>query len=141
MYRRLGRCCWLLTPRVSGWYNLAVTQIRMELWTDAISGFRQAINLDPEFFDAYLNLGNIYAQRGSWKEASKSYASALKLDDSDWHLYHNYAVCEEHTGNIAHAVALYQRALDLNPQLDQSLLRNAQLKLRRLQRNDNASLP
>ncbi|MFH1995536.1 MAG: tetratricopeptide repeat protein [Candidatus Omnitrophota bacterium] len=46
----------------------------------AISLFRQAIALDPEFAESYNNLGFAYYQKGDHKEALKNFEKALEIN-------------------------------------------------------------
>ena len=101
----------------------------MAAWTDALSSLRQAVHLEPGFIDARINLATIYASRKEWKPACEHFEIALQHSKDDWQLFHNYAVCLENAGELRKAVDAHEQALELNPLLDQALLKNARLKL------------
>ena len=51
-----------------------------ELFELAINGYLRVIELDPEFIEAYNNLGTLYAIRGWHKEAKEIWEKSLELD-------------------------------------------------------------
>jgi tetratricopeptide (TPR) repeat protein len=46
----------------------------------AISEFRKAIELDPNYFDAQLALGKLYMDTGQWEKAEPSLREAVRID-------------------------------------------------------------
>lgn len=47
---------------------------------EAARSYRQALALDPDFADAYINLGNALDRLGKSDEAIATYQKALELD-------------------------------------------------------------
>jgi tetratricopeptide (TPR) repeat protein len=57
----------------------------------AIAHYRRALELEPEFPDARVNLGLAYADRGMIDEAIREMRSALKIDSNDEGARHELA--------------------------------------------------
>ena len=78
-------------------YNMGVCYLKVlksdlevsEIWEDraddeeffelAIVSFQRAIEIDPEFFEAYNNLGTLYALRGWTDQAREQWERSLEL--------------------------------------------------------------
>ncbi len=55
----------------------------------AISEYKKAIDLYPEYGEAICNLGLVYAEQGKLEEAIKYYEKAVKLMPNDFRAYFN----------------------------------------------------
>lgn len=100
-------------------------------YEDAIQEYTKAIELDPEFTDAYIALANVYLLRGNMRLdenqydlAESDYDEALRLNpnlpDPYGNLgisYYNRARGHFEGGQLVAAEADYKRALQLNPGL------------------------
>jgi TolB-like protein/DNA-binding winged helix-turn-helix (wHTH) protein/tetratricopeptide (TPR) repeat protein len=76
---------------------------------------RKALELDPQFAEAHILLGDIYQRQWQWAKAEAEYRMALDLKPSDAaaHLaLANWLVCK---GRIEEALALSRRARQLDP--------------------------
>ncbi|TPV92780.1 MAG: tetratricopeptide repeat protein [Myxococcales bacterium FL481] len=81
----------------------------------AMDGYRRAIDLDPGFVDAYVNLGRLTHERGNPHEATRLYALALHRCPNDAVIHFNLALAVEDTLGPAFAVSHYARAVELDP--------------------------
>jgi tetratricopeptide (TPR) repeat protein len=77
--------------------------------------YREAIALDPELADAWVNLGRIVHEAGQAEEAVHLYGRALALTPDDPILHYNLALALEDTRGAEAAAAHYERALALDP--------------------------
>ena len=50
---------------------------------EAISHFRRALELNPDYFDAHQSLGNALGQTGQFDEAIAELATAVRLQPSE----------------------------------------------------------
>ena len=64
----------------------------------AYAYFRQAIVSDPQFQDAWANLGILYRMRGHYDWAENTYHEALKLNPDNLTILENLAVLNQHQG-------------------------------------------
>jgi tetratricopeptide (TPR) repeat protein len=57
-------------------------QLTQKNYQEAIRFYREAIDKNPEFADAFLNLGLAYLQLGKLEEAQVAFSAAIEQDDS-----------------------------------------------------------
>lgn len=80
----------------------------------AIDTYRRAIELQPNFPDAYCNLANALKEKGQVPEAEDCYNTALTLCPSHADSLNNLANIKREQGFTEEAVQLYQKALDVS---------------------------
>ena len=81
----------------------------------ARAAYRNALALDPELVDGYVNLGRLVHDAGQPEEAVRLYHLALERSPDDPVVHFNLALALEDTRGAAPAAAHYQRALELDP--------------------------
>lgn len=79
--------------------------------------YRRAIEADPQFADAYLNLGVLLGGAGRLDEAIALYRFAIEQRPDDATLHFNLGVMLEDAGQLAEAIAVYERCLELDATL------------------------
>lgn len=90
--------------------NFVDKLIRERSWQDAIIWLKQAIKIEPDFYEAYCLLGEVYMELGQLAEAVEAFKQAIQLrpDDPAVRLKLGLAYIASHDWNAA----LYQyRAL------------------------------
>ena len=85
-------------------------------WPAAVAHLEKAVASDATLFSAYATLGLIYFQQKKYAEAIAAYNQALPAQPSA-QLYNNLGAAEEARGDLTAAIAVYQRALALEPNL------------------------
>jgi serine/threonine-protein kinase len=107
LFRDAIRCNPDLAP---AHYNLAEIRAYSGGFEEAIEHYRQALRIDPEFARAKFMLGIALMCRGRMDEAHEHYQRASLADPKDPKAY------ERLYGRAwNHALASYQRALDIDP--------------------------
>ena len=81
----------------------------------AIHHFEKAVALDPNFLDAYINLGNVLKEARIFDRAVAAYLRALNLSPSHAVVHGNLACVYYEQGLIDLAVDTYRRAIELQP--------------------------
>jgi tetratricopeptide (TPR) repeat protein len=81
----------------------------------AASCYADALELDPEHVDAWVNLGRLRHEAGEPAEALRLYTAALERDPEDPLIHFNIAVALEDVQGAAPALAHYERAVELDP--------------------------
>lgn len=94
----------------------------------AQAAYRQAIELDPAFEDAYLNLGAILCEAGHGEAAVSLYDSAILACPKSALIRFNRAVALEDLNRLEEAVSSYEFGLALDPSLADAHFNIARLK-------------
>jgi len=105
----------------------------------AIDEFKTLIQLDPSA-RSYTFMGLSYRHLGRFDEAKKYFQEGLKLDRHNDSCLFNLGYIEERQGNDAAAEALFQQALQSNPNFSDALLELANLRIAKKQYADAAGL-
>ncbi len=86
----------------------------------AISSMQTAIEQDNKYFDAYLDIGLLYATKRN-PLAFEYYDNALRLKPTDSNLQYAKAKLLQDLNRIEESIAIYKRILTLNPNHELSL--------------------
>jgi Flp pilus assembly protein TadD len=78
----------------------------------AISQLNEAVRLEPENYEAHLDLGICYAQKGFYAEAEKCYGRARELSPDDVLLNYNVAALYSLWDKHPQAYEALQKALE-----------------------------
>ena len=84
---------------------------------DAVAAYQHAIEADPSFADAYVNLGRLLHEQGRWSEAEAVYRSGMAQCQSDALLRYNLGVLMDEMGRKQAALQVYREALALRDDL------------------------
>ncbi len=115
---RLGEQATEIAPEnARTWAVLGMAYDWNEDVPQAIDACRRAIELDPTYAEAYAYLAEAYADAGRWYEANDAAQTALRLDDRSVDAHRNYGYVLEGQGNYWMAVAEYEKALEIHPNL------------------------
>ncbi len=96
----------------------------------AQAAYRKAIELDPLFADAYLNLGAMLCDTQHWEAAAMLYDSAITACPDSALIRFNRGVALEDLGRLEEAVTSYEFSLKLDPSLADAHFNIARLKER-----------
>lgn len=87
--------------------------ITFSLMDLAVDTYKRAIELQPNFPDAYCNLANALKELGKVPEAEDCYNTALSLCPTHADSLNNLANIKREKGQIGEASKLYRKALDV----------------------------
>ena len=59
---------------------------------DAEFSYRKAIEIKPDFAEAYYNLGNVLRDLGKLQDAEKSYRKAIEINPNFAYAYYNICI-------------------------------------------------
>jgi tetratricopeptide (TPR) repeat protein len=108
------------------WFARAVS-LEEENKTEACAAYRQALNLDPDLADAYLNLGRLLHESGKVSEALRLYREAVRRIPDDPVAHYNLATALEDEGNVRAAAKHYHVAVELDAEFADAHYNLAQL--------------
>jgi protein O-GlcNAc transferase len=84
-------------------------------WDRAIDAYESALKLQPDFLDAWNNLGICRQRRGQFPQAATAYRQALSLESQNAGVMANLGTVLREMGELTEAVELLRAAADLEP--------------------------
>ena len=100
------------------WFTVALEaegQSAEDLSDAAREAYRQALELEPGFVAAHINLGRLDQQAQHLERAESCYRTALSLAPDDVCAHFNLGVVLEERGQTAAAIESYTRAIEIDP--------------------------
>ncbi|XP_075740375.1 protein O-mannosyl-transferase TMTC1-like [Rhipicephalus microplus] len=85
----------------------------------------RAVELDPDFCEAYSSLAALMAEKGDLAEAERLHQMALRSDDQNADARNNYGTFLQSHGRAEEAMAQYEQALDIQQNHTVALLNAA----------------
>ena len=83
---------------------------------DAAANYTKAIKIQPDFTDAYGNLGICYSRLNRYDEAIRIFKYLLKTDTENIYTnYYNLADLYKRQGNINSSIEWYVKSAEINP--------------------------
>jgi Flp pilus assembly protein TadD len=82
---------------------------------EAIEHFQKAIEIKPDYAEAYYNLGVVLDRQGKPGEAIDHYQKALEIKPDYAEAHNNLGILLTKQGRTAEAIEHYRRAIELNP--------------------------
>lgn len=81
----------------------------------SISSYRLALEIDPNFSEAYNNLGVALKEIGEPNKALENYKKAIEIDPRSTNAYNNIGLIFREWGDIDAAIESFKKALDIQP--------------------------
>jgi tetratricopeptide (TPR) repeat protein len=94
----------------------------------AINSFQSAVELDPEIVDAWIILGDLFADK-DFKIAERYYDNAIRLDPENLQAYHAKAFYLQNSDRVSEAIDLYKEINVRDPQYADAYLNTGILYL------------
>ncbi|MDH5571342.1 MAG: tetratricopeptide repeat protein [Gammaproteobacteria bacterium] len=82
---------------------------------EAISSFRMALSVKPDYAEAMNNLGLTFKESGRFEEAIDCYEKAISTNSNYVEAYYNLGNVREKSGQADEAISYYRKALIINP--------------------------
>jgi tetratricopeptide (TPR) repeat protein len=122
------RCC---SCQAAGPFQAGVDRLSEERYEQAVEAFNRAIELDPEFAEAYNQRGLAYLFLGQLEQAISDYKTALAFMPSHFPAMEGLGHAYTHLDQLPQAYQCYRQALTINPRLEgvRSALQRIEQKL------------
>ena len=85
-------------------------------YEQAISEFDKAIELDPDYAEAYSNRGIAYGSQGDFDSAMTDFNKAIELDPESAEAYSNRGIAYGGQGDFDSAMTDFNKAIELDPE-------------------------
>lgn len=84
-------------------------------WDEALKAYRQAVELDPRYSDAYLDMGDAYMSSGRYKEGFAAYRQAIAASPSNADAFYSLGAAFNDMGQYGEAFKPFVTAIGLRP--------------------------
>jgi tetratricopeptide (TPR) repeat protein len=85
-------------------------------YEQALVSYSQAIQLKPDFGEAWNDRGNVLKKLGRYETAIESYQKAIELSPKNAPIYNNLGNAYSEWKKYEQAIVVYQEAIELNPE-------------------------
>ena len=106
-------------------------------YDQAISEYTKAIEINPNYEQAYGNRGGSYANHGNLPKAISDYTKAIELNPKDVMNYYNRGTVYKDQGDLAQAASDFTKAIEIDPNYFEAY-NNRVIVYRRLKEYDKA---
>ena len=97
-------------------YNIAgAANVGLMHFDAAIDSYKQALKINPEYAEAYYNIGIALGEKGDADAAIDSYKQALKINPDYADAYNNMGIALNEKGDVTQAISSYNKALVIKP--------------------------
>jgi tetratricopeptide (TPR) repeat protein len=100
--------------RPDGYFFLGTVYKEMNDTNTALTQYLNAIVADPEYYNAYIQLGMIYSERND-SAGIIYFSNAIKIDEFSDEAYYSRGFLYQKLGNYGAAVKDYRKTTNLNP--------------------------
>ena len=99
--------------------NLRITQSKLE---EAAKNFQKAVDLNPDFFQAQINLANTFKELSKTQSAEQIYKKVIKLMPNYEKAYLNLGILQQDDNRLNEAEFNLKKAIKINPNSFQAYL-------------------
>jgi hypothetical protein len=101
--------------RASVYLLIGNTLERLDRWVEAVESFQHAIGLDPNYSEAYNNLGVALVETGRNREAIAAYAKTIEINPNHANAYFNLGKLSVKLSEYHAALQMFEKALAIQP--------------------------
>ena len=94
--------------------KLGIVFLKRNLFDEAIAEFKKAIEIDPEFIEAYNNHGYVLLKQKKYQEAIDAFSKGIKKDGDYADLHNNLGYAYFCINRYGEAIYELNRAIELN---------------------------
>lgn len=102
-------------PSASDYFKQGITYGKDGKYQEAVDSLQHAINLKPNYSEAYLNLGNIYTYLGNYEGAVQAYKNVIRIKPDFAVAYFNLGVAYGWLGDRDGEISSYKEAVRIRP--------------------------
>lgn len=96
-------------------FNIAATYEQLNDPEHALEYYDKTTELKPDFYDAWVAVGDIEGKRQNWAAAEAALKKAMDIKATDPILAFNYSVYAQNAGDVDAAKTGFEKTLELDP--------------------------
>ena len=96
-------------------FGLGILNANKEKFNEALESYDEALEIKPEYQDAWVNRGSALSNLGKYEEALKSYDEALKIKPDSYQAWNNRGNSLFKMGKYKEAIKSFDEALKIKP--------------------------
>ncbi|XP_022904058.1 tetratricopeptide repeat protein 27 [Onthophagus taurus] len=100
-----------LQPKV--WLRLGYAALEVENWQVAATAYRRYVTQEPDSFEAWNNLAQVYIKLGNKRAAHHALIDALRCNFENWKVWENLLVVSADINHFKDIIRTYHQLLDL----------------------------
>lgn len=100
---------------IESWFNLGLKQVSAGEFSQAISSWEKALNINPNLSEAWHNRGSALGRLGDYEAAVESFQSALTIDPDNYQAWNDRAHALYQLQNWVEAVNSWSNAIKIMP--------------------------
>jgi tetratricopeptide (TPR) repeat protein len=127
----IGTSCIVSAQNAKQFYKTGLTFVEAGNHKDAIEQFTKALNVDPEYAQAYVERARSYEAAGDLQNAADDFKRALTFEQKESELYYDAARVNYSLGNFNDALELINKSIALDKKSESAfrLLSRVQMSL------------
>ncbi len=94
-------------------------------WDKAIAEYNKAIELNPEYAEAYYNRGIAYGNKGQYDQAISDYTKAIELNPRYAMAYVTRGSAYRQKGQFDQAISDFNKVIEINPEFAEAYFNRA----------------
>ncbi len=110
-------------------FNLANAKSELEQYQEALEDYDKALEINPNFAEAYINRGTAKAELSRWEDALEDFDKAIALNSDDARAYNNRALIFRRINRLAEALKDCNKAIEIQPDLADCYFTRGAVKL------------
>jgi len=96
-------------------FNMGNAYYHTGNYDKAIEYYKKAIELKPDYTEAYYNMGGAYYDKGNYDKTIECCKKAIESKPDDAETYYGMGGAYYHKGNYDKAIEYYEKAIELKP--------------------------
>jgi len=98
-----------------GLYWTGLTLLWAEKYEEALPYFEEAVQKDPDYADAYFQIGYCNGKLGRHDEAIEAYKQAIRIEPDDAKAHYGLGVAYDSLGRYDEAIEAFKQAIRIKP--------------------------